>query len=285
MDLHLPDPRYEKGFEGNAFISEASFGSYPMPYWIPYRCLFSRNVGNLFMAGRDISVTHEALGSARVMRTGGCMGEIVGMAASLAVQHRTSPRAVYERHLDELQSLMRRGAGKASGASTPYVNQGEPARKPAPVAPSAPPAWLAQAGANLARTARVTVSSATETAGRLNDGQADLADNSQRWLSAADVPVQIELAWGAPQTFNTLRILSGYSEGSGSLVGAVEAWTLQTYDGAGWHDVLGAGATGNTRADWSSTFPAQTAACIRLSITASRGDIARLWEIELYRVP
>ena len=41
------------------------------PYWAPYRCLYSRNVANLFMAGRDISVTHEALGTVRVMRTGG----------------------------------------------------------------------------------------------------------------------------------------------------------------------------------------------------------------------
>ncbi len=57
------------------------------PFWIPYRCLYSRNVANLFMAGRDISVKHDALGAVRVMRTGGCMGEIVGMAASLCKKH------------------------------------------------------------------------------------------------------------------------------------------------------------------------------------------------------
>jgi hypothetical protein len=125
MDLHLPDPRYEKGFEGNAFISTAHFGSYPMPYWIPYRCLYSRNIANLFMAGRDISVTHDALGAVRVMRTGGCMGEIVGLAASVAARHRVSPRDVYERYLEELKTLMRRGAGKLSGADKPYANQGE----------------------------------------------------------------------------------------------------------------------------------------------------------------
>ncbi|MCX7886204.1 MAG: FAD-dependent oxidoreductase [Verrucomicrobiae bacterium] len=114
VDLHLPDPRYEKGFEGDAFISKAHYTDYPMPFWIPYRCLYSRNIGNLFMAGRNISVTHEALGAVRVMRTGGCMGEVVGMAASLCKKHNTTPRAVYERHLDELQELMRRGVGKHS---------------------------------------------------------------------------------------------------------------------------------------------------------------------------
>jgi hypothetical protein len=123
-DLHLPDPRYEKGFEGEAFISTGHFGSFPAhrakrPYWIPYRCLYSRNIANLFMAGRDISVTHEALGAVRVMRTGGCMGEIVGMAASLCKKHNTTPRAVYEKHLDELQDLMRRGVGKVDGRTIP----------------------------------------------------------------------------------------------------------------------------------------------------------------------
>jgi hypothetical protein len=112
MDLHLPDKAYEKGFEGDAFISKADFGAYKMPYWIPYRCLYSRNVPNLFMAGRDISVTHEALGAVRVMRTGGLMGEIVGMAASICRKRDTDPAAVYHDYLAELQELMRRGAGK-----------------------------------------------------------------------------------------------------------------------------------------------------------------------------
>ncbi len=78
IDLHLPDPRYEKGFEGDAFIAKADYGRYRLPYWVPYRCLYSRNIGNLFMAGRDISVTHEALGAVRVMRTGGLHGRNCG---------------------------------------------------------------------------------------------------------------------------------------------------------------------------------------------------------------
>jgi hypothetical protein len=131
IDLHLPDPRYEKGFEGDAFISRAEFGDYPRPFWIPYRCLYSRNLANLFMAGRDISVTHEALGGVRVQRTGGCMGEVVGMAASLCKKHRAEPRAIYERHLAELQELMRRGVGKNPEIQPNYVNSGEPGRETA----------------------------------------------------------------------------------------------------------------------------------------------------------
>ncbi|MCX6873325.1 MAG: FAD-dependent oxidoreductase [Verrucomicrobia bacterium] len=120
-DLHVPDPKYAKGFEGDAFISKANFGQFPAlrenrPYWIPYRCLYSRKVPNLFMAGRDMSTKHDALGAVRVMRTGGCMGEIVGMAASLCKQHDTSPRGIYQNHLGELQDLMRRGVGKPPAA-------------------------------------------------------------------------------------------------------------------------------------------------------------------------
>jgi hypothetical protein len=112
IDLHTPDPAFDKGHEGAEFISKATFGKYPTPYWAPYRCLYSRNISNLFLAGRDISVTHEALGPVRVMRTCGCMGEIVGMAASLCKQHDCSPRAVYEFHINELKALMRRGVGR-----------------------------------------------------------------------------------------------------------------------------------------------------------------------------
>jgi hypothetical protein len=75
--------------------------------------LYSRNVSNLFLAGRDISVSHEALGAVRVMRTCGCMGEIVGIAASICSKGDCLPRGVYKDHLDELKSLMERGAGKS----------------------------------------------------------------------------------------------------------------------------------------------------------------------------
>ena len=61
------------------------------------------------MAGRDISVTHEALGTVRVMRTGGMMGEVVGMAAYLCARHSTDPRGIYKDSLDELKDLLKKG--------------------------------------------------------------------------------------------------------------------------------------------------------------------------------
>ena len=70
---------------------------------------------NLFMAGRNISVTHVALGTVRVMRTTGMMGEVVGMAASLCRKYDASPRLIYQKHLGELRRLMREGVGRKEG--------------------------------------------------------------------------------------------------------------------------------------------------------------------------
>ena len=116
IDTHFPDPRYSNGHEGNEFIADYTRGKgfeYKRPYWVPYRCLYSRNIKNLFMAGRNISVTHEALGAVRVMKTTGAMGEIVGMAASICKEQSCGPREVYAKHWPQMQEKMKRGAGRA----------------------------------------------------------------------------------------------------------------------------------------------------------------------------
>lgn len=68
------------------------------------------------MAGRGISVTHEALGAVRVMRTCGMMGEVVGMAASICKKHNCDPHGVYDKHLAKLQNLLKVGVSKESVA-------------------------------------------------------------------------------------------------------------------------------------------------------------------------
>ncbi|MEY2597955.1 MAG: hypothetical protein RLZZ142_214 [Verrucomicrobiota bacterium] len=110
IDLHYPREQYAKKTPDNPFISRAEFGKHvdrKNGYPVPYRCFYSKNVPNLFMAGRNISVTHQALGTVRVMRTCGMMGEVVGKAAYLAVLHKTDPRGVYEKHLPELTELVK----------------------------------------------------------------------------------------------------------------------------------------------------------------------------------
>ncbi len=123
IDLHYPDPKNTTHFPGMEFKSIAVHKKIH-PYPIPYRCFYSRNVDNLFMAGRNISVTHVALGTVRVMRTTGMMGEVVGMAASVATKHNTNPRGVYQNHLPELKALMEKGVGKYDAENMQKYNEG-----------------------------------------------------------------------------------------------------------------------------------------------------------------
>ncbi len=75
-------------------------------YSIPFRCLYSRNVENLMMAGRDISVSHVALGTTRYMGPCAIIGQAAGTGAYLCLKHKTNPRGVYQDHIDELQQLL-----------------------------------------------------------------------------------------------------------------------------------------------------------------------------------
>ena len=106
IDLHYP--LKSEYFKGEPFRSTADQQDIK-PYPVPYRCLYSKNISNMFMAGRNISVTHVALGTVRVQRTTGMMGEVVGMAASICKKNGALPRDVYQTYLDDLKKLMDEG--------------------------------------------------------------------------------------------------------------------------------------------------------------------------------
>lgn len=80
-------------------------------YQIPYRCLYSKGIDNLFLAGRIISVSHVAFGSTRVMTTSAHSAQAVGMAASICRKENISPREIYSNgRIAELQrKLFRMG--------------------------------------------------------------------------------------------------------------------------------------------------------------------------------
>ena len=102
LDIHHPRGIYS-GKEG-PYQFDA-----PTPlYTIPYRCLYSKNIGNLLFAGRDCSVTHVALGSVRVESTLATLGQAAGAAAGLCVRHRAMPRDIYTGHIAELQQVLLR---------------------------------------------------------------------------------------------------------------------------------------------------------------------------------
>lgn len=100
MDDHHPAGIF---YPGQPTIFHAA----PSPYGIPYRCLYSRNVVNLLFAGRNISVTHAALSSTRVMGTCAVLGQAVGTAAALCAQKGCDPRDLsVGEDLRELQATL-----------------------------------------------------------------------------------------------------------------------------------------------------------------------------------
>lgn len=99
IDIHYP-----KGGEYD-FITYADFTKIEK-YNIPYRCLYSKDIGNLFMAGRCLSATHVGLGSPRVMHTTAQMGVVVGTAAVVCTENKCSPRDVYNSHLGDMKKRL-----------------------------------------------------------------------------------------------------------------------------------------------------------------------------------
>ncbi|TDB58234.1 FAD-dependent oxidoreductase [Arundinibacter roseus] len=97
IDLHPADGVFSEKPGCNQWHSKGLYG-------IPYRCFYSRNVENLFLAGRIISASHVAFGSSRVMATSAHGGQAVGMAAALCSRTKQSPRGLGEpRYLAMLQ--------------------------------------------------------------------------------------------------------------------------------------------------------------------------------------
>ena len=125
---HIPGKRESRRFEGDYMLSQkdiveqhqhpdaVAFGGWSIDlhpadgvfsekpgcnqwhpkgiYQIPYRCLYSRNINNLFIAGRIISASHVAFGSTRVMATSAYVGQAVGMAAVIAARENVLPKQI-----------------------------------------------------------------------------------------------------------------------------------------------------------------------------------------------
>ncbi len=108
IDIHYPEPENMKLFP-EPFRSCAIHRGIKKHYPVPYRCLYSKDISNLFLGGRILSTTHIAFACVRVMRTLGVLGEVTGLAAGVCIRENCSPREVYEKYLDKLKELMVRG--------------------------------------------------------------------------------------------------------------------------------------------------------------------------------
>jgi len=117
IDLHYPQAI--PGLKEETFRTTARKKKI-QPYSIPFRCLYSRNIDNLMMAGRNISVTHVALGTVRVMKTTGMMGEVVGLAASLCKEFNVLPREIYNGKLKDFKEVLQKGIPNNNNRETGF---------------------------------------------------------------------------------------------------------------------------------------------------------------------
>ncbi|MBT4500157.1 MAG: FAD-dependent oxidoreductase [Gemmatimonadetes bacterium] len=152
-------------------------------YQIPFRCLYSTNISNLLFAGRNVSQTHIALSSSRVMATCALMGQAVGTAAALCCRKGVSPRELGRDHVDELQEQLLR-----DDAFIPR----RPARDPH----------------DLARQASAITASSTRSgdAALLVDGYSrDVGETIHHWQSES-LPTEVQLEWEAPASLSRVEI-------------------------------------------------------------------------------
>ena len=152
-------------------------------YEIPFRSLYSRNVPNLLFAGRNVSQTHIALSSSRVMATGSLMGQAVGTAASLCLKKGVLPRELAQNHVSDLQEQLLR-----DDAFIPR----RPANDPDDLAP---------------RASRITASSTCSgDAALLTDGVSrDVGDEIHHWQSEG-LPADVVVEWERPVSLSRVEI-------------------------------------------------------------------------------
>lgn len=154
-------------------------------YSIPLRSLFSRNINNLFFAGRNISASHVAFCSTRVMGTCAVMGQAVGAAAAMCVRKSCEPAEAADRYIKEIQQCLLLNDQFIIGV----VND-DPR--------------------DLARHARVTVSSQQEgyPAENVTDGVSRKTyDGSHAWRSRpGEKTAWIELDLGPDKQFSEIHV-------------------------------------------------------------------------------
>ena len=98
------DVHPQKGFHHKGLPTR--YINFPGHYAIPYRSFYSKNISNLMMAGRNISVSKLAMASTRVMGTCAVGGQAVGTAAALAAIRGVTPAQLGKKHIEELRQIL-----------------------------------------------------------------------------------------------------------------------------------------------------------------------------------
>ena len=179
IDIHPSEGIYGKGHPGS---TPPMF--FPSVYGIPFRCLYSRNIENLMMPGRNISASHVAMGSTRVMATCSGCAQATATAAYLCCKYNESPRIIGQNYIKELQGLLFFQDVSLSGMNY-------------------------SSAANSAQTATVTASSSMILAFPEPDGTLSLVPKDKSTEDPCDLPPDDRTrAQIFPTTSNTIESIS-----------------------------------------------------------------------------
>ncbi|SEQ23892.1 FAD-dependent oxidoreductase [Neolewinella agarilytica] len=243
-------------------------------YQIPYRSLYSKNVPNLLFAGRNISQSHIALSSSRVMATCATMGQAVGTAAAICIAESCGPREVYKKHLNQLQEQLLR-----DDAFIPD----RPARDEK----------------DLARTADLIIGSSTSSgdAALLTDGWSrDFLDVVHHWESEG-LPANAQLEWREPVLLRKIEIKCDTNVRRNILM-RKDSKVSKTFTNTVPEELLKTiSVEGRVKGQWVSlgkldknkrrlikfTFPPQRFTAIRINLEETYGAAnAKLFEVRCY---
>ena len=252
----------------------------PLPYNIPLRSLYSRNIRNLMMAGRNISASHVAFTSTRVMATCAVIGQAAGTAAALCARNQITPRQLAQDRIrmGELQGLLLRDD------QTIYRS-----RNSDPL--------------DLARRAEVTASGELDGAEAehvLNGFVRDLPGQTENlWATKLTTDgVWIELTWSRPQRIGHVQItfdtgfqrpltLTAQADYNARMKRGPQPETVRNYelrctDATGQQHSL-VSVNGNHQRLVRHTFSLVEMKSLCLRITATNGaETARVYEIRCY---
>ena len=250
------------------------------PYNIPLRTLYSKNIRNLMMAGRNLSATHVAFTSTRVMATCSVIGQATGTAAALCAREGILPRelAQAEAHLLELERTLLR-----DDQTIMRRRHTDPA--------------------DAARIAEVSASSELKgaDADHVLSGYVRDLPNQTDHLWAGEMTAAgawLELSWAKPQPISHVQItfdtgfqreltLSASDSTTKRMIRGPQPETVRDYELIGT-DADGrqrslAKVTGNHQRLNRHTFAPVQAKSLRLRITATNGArTARVYEIRCY---
>ncbi len=258
----------------------------PEVYDIPLRSLYSKNVSNLMMAGRNISATHTAFTSARVMATCAVIGQAVGTAAAHCVEAGTTPRALAQSpsQVSQLRQTLLRDDQSIKGLRN-------------------------QDPRDLARKATVTASAeiAPGSAQKVLDGLVrDIPDAKgnpvevHHWAAPVSDghPAWIQLSWAQPQRIRQVQVtfdsgfkrqltLTSQDSQNNTVLRAAQPETVKdyslTYQTASGETRTLASVKGNFQRLNRHRFEPVDAKSLRLEISSTNGaDDARVFEIRCY---